>query len=128
MNTFAGICAIGVALFPITPDHATPLQVVIGELHGVFAASLFLVLAWMAIFLFRRTAKGNPGLRKQRRNTVYLICGIVMIACVVLSALILFVPSLNAWLHPLHPILILEGLAIWAFVGLGLSKEERLVF
>lgn len=115
VSTFAGMCAIGVALFPTTPDHATAQQVIIGELHGVFAASLFLVLALMAIFLFRRTDQVIRGVRKQQRDMVYLLCGIVMIACVVLSSLILFIPSLNAWLHPLHPILMLEGLAIWAF-------------
>ncbi|HXX78243.1 MAG TPA: hypothetical protein VEI53_07120 [Ktedonobacteraceae bacterium] len=115
VSTFAGICAIGVALFPITPDHATAQQVIIGDLHGVFAASLFLVLALMAIFLFRRTDQVDPGVRKQQRDIVYLICGIVMIACVALSVPILFIPSLNVWLHPLHPILVLEGLAIWAF-------------
>lgn len=115
VSTLAGMCAIGVALFPITPDQATAQQVVIGAFHGVFAASLFLILALMAIFLFRRTDQVNRALRKQQRDTVYLICGIVMITCVVLSALFLCVPYLHAWLQPLHPILVLEGLAIWAF-------------
>jgi hypothetical protein len=115
VSTLAGMCAIGVALFPTTPDQATGQQVVIGNVHAVFAASLFLILALMAIILFRRTDQVKRGMRKQQRDTVYLTCGIVMLACVALSALILFVPYLNAWLQPLHPILVLEWLSIWAF-------------
>ncbi len=117
VSTIAGICAIGVALFPTTPDvpYPTPQQMAIGLAHGSFASCFFIILALMAIFLFRRTDQDNPKRRKQQRNIVYLICGIVILACVVLAALILFVLPATPWLGPLHPIFWLESLSIFAF-------------
>src|SRR5260370_12498826 len=75
-SIIAGCCAIGVALFPTPPDvGATQLQVTIGWVHSSFAMCFFLILALMAIILFRRTDQENPTPRKQQRNTVYMICG-----------------------------------------------------
>src|SRR5438105_4006044 len=83
-STIAGCCAIGIALFPTPPDMgATQQQLAIGLVHSLFAACFFLILALMAIFLFRRTDQDNPTRRKRQRNVVYLICGIVILACLV---------------------------------------------
>ena len=123
-STIAGICAIGVALFPTTPDvDATQGQTAIGVVHAVFASCFFLVLALMSIILFQR---GNPEKdkvtdtdrkRKRRNNLIYRICGITMVACILLAALILFVPYLsdNRWQHQYHPIFFIEFIATWAF-------------
>jgi hypothetical protein len=83
----------------------------------------------MAIFLFRRTDQVNPTQRKQQRNTLYLICGIAIVACLVLAALILLVPNLSGtpWLQPLHPILVLESLAICAFGIAWFVKGETIL-
>ncbi len=134
VSTIAGICAIGVALFPTTPDvDATQGQTAIGVVHAVFASCFFLILALMAIVLFRKTDPKknpeNPTRRKQQRNTVYLICGIVILACVVLAALILFVPYLHgtSWLQPLHLIFFLESFAILAFGFAWFVKGETFI-
>ena len=130
-STLAGICAIGVSLFPTTPDvGATQRQTAIGLAHGSFAACFFLILALMVIFLFRRTDQDNPTPRKQQRNTVYLFCGIAILACVVIAALLLFVPNLpvTPWLRPLHPIFWLETLSIFAFGFAWFVKGETLCF
>jgi hypothetical protein len=130
-STIAGICAIGVALFPTTPDvGATQRQAITGLAHASFAACFFLILALMAIFLFRRTDPNkNPTRRKQQRNTVYLFCGIAILACVVLAALLLLVPNLpgTPWLQPLHPIFWLESLAIFAFGIAWFVKGETFI-
>ncbi len=128
-STIAGICAIGVALLPTTPDvGATQRQSAIGLAHTSFATCFFLILALMAIFLFRRTDQENPTRRKQQRNTVYLICGIAILACIVLAALILLVPNLpvTSWLRPLHPIFWLEALSVLAFGVAWFVKGETL--
>ncbi len=128
-STIAGICAIGVALFPTTPDvGATQRQSAIGLAHTSFATCFFLILALMVIFLFRRTDQENPTRRKQQRNTVYLFCGIAILACVVFAALLLLVPNLPVipWLRPLHPIFWLESVSILAFGVAWFVKGETL--
>ena len=128
-STLAGISAIGVSLLPTTPDlGATPRQTAIGLAHTSFATCFFLILALMAIFLFRRTDQENPTQIKQQRNMVYLICGIVILVCVVLAALILLVPYLNSasWLRSLHSIFWLESVSVLAFGVAWFVKGETL--
>ncbi|HYT28824.1 MAG TPA: hypothetical protein VEL72_07375 [Ktedonobacteraceae bacterium] len=130
VSTLAGICAIGVSLFPTPPDMgATQQQTTIGLAHGLFASCFFLVLALMSIILFQKTDQAEPARRKQQRNTVYLICGIVILACLVLAALLLFVPYLHdaSWLQPLHPIFFLEAFAILAFGCAWFVKGETFI-
>jgi hypothetical protein len=120
VSNIAGFCAIGISLFPTTPDGviATQQQEMIGKAHFLFATSFLVALAFMAFFLFTR---GNPekvpDRKQKRRNMVYRICGITMATCIVLAAIILFVPYLsdNRWHHQYHPILIIEFIATEAF-------------
>jgi amino acid transporter len=123
----AGVCAIGVSLCPIAPVvGATEQQVMFGVLHLLFATCFFITLAFFAIVLFRKTDK-KPTHRKRQRNMVYLFCGITIIACVVLSGIIvLFLPA-NQRLQSLHPVLWLESLAIFAFGAAWLVKGETIL-
>ena len=131
VSTVAGICAIGVALFPTTPPDvgATQLQVTIGLAHLSFATCFFLILASMAIFLFTRTDQKKKGRRKQLRNAVYYACGIAIVVFLVLAALIVLVPNLRGttWLQLLHPILVLEALADLAFGIAWFVKGETIL-
>ncbi len=127
-STVAGICAIGVTLFPTPPDvGATQRQMAIGLVHTVFATCFLLILALMAIFLFRKTDKVHLGRRKRQRNMVYLICGITILTCIVLAAFLL-IPNLpvTSWLQPLHPIFWLESASIFAFGVAWFVKGETL--
>ena len=127
VSTLAGICAIGVSLFPTPPEvDATQLQTAIGMAHGSFAGGFFLMLAFMAIVLFTKKNPENVTDRKLLRNKVYLICGYTILACIGLAALTLFVPYLQSasWLQSVHPILILEALATWAFGWAWFVKGE----
>ncbi len=158
VSTVAGASAIGVALFPTTPDKATGQQIAIGWAHGLFAACFLGTLAIFALWIFRKTdqkkgkllpnsqrknANGtieiydNRTPRKKQRDIVYLFCGIAIVVCLVLLVLIAFVQNVflsgNPWLQPLHPVLVLETLAIWAFgiawsvkgETLGILKDEE---
>ena len=79
----AGIFAIGVAWFPTTAVGPSDL---IGKIHLTCAALFFLTLAFYSLFLF--TKKGsNPKPQKLRRNIIYIICGLIMIACLIAIAI-----------------------------------------
>ena len=66
----AGAFAIGVALFPTAPDvGATGQQMMIGVLHGLFAACFFLTLAFFALVLFRKTDRNKIQLVESNRET-----------------------------------------------------------
>lgn len=134
-STVAGVCAIGVSLFPTTnvcpPSHmncVTGPQMTIGAVHTVFASLFFGILAFMVLVLFTRK---NPipdkvTKRKQQRNTAYFICGGIMLACIVLMLLILIVPNLQ-WLQSHHSILMLEAFADFAFGAAWFIKGETFI-
>lgn len=142
-STAAGICAIGVALFPTAPAiGATPRQSGVGGLHYAFAATFFVILAYFALFLFTKPAApfakplahisrmllrrpatlvATPNAvqlthRKRQRNQVYMVCGSTIVACILLL-LLLRLPGVPQF-QSLHPVFWLETLAICAF-GFG---------
>jgi hypothetical protein len=75
----AGLCAIVVALVPF--DHPQ-----LAHLHLAAAAVFFVVLAGMSFFLFTQTG-GNPTSQKLNRNTIYRVCGLTMMLCVVFAGM-----------------------------------------
>jgi len=76
----AGIFAAGVAIFPnSSPQH----WIVIA--HFVSAGIFLSVLAFFSLYLFRLTDPTcQPTDEKRIRNKVYLWCGIIMLACLVI--------------------------------------------
>ncbi|GAC1565849.1 MAG: hypothetical protein NVS2B2_37420 [Ktedonobacteraceae bacterium] len=126
-STVAGGAAIGVSLFPTPPDvNATQQQMMLGWWHVSFALCFFSLLAFFALYLFRKTDQQDPTPRKQLRNKVYLFCGLVLVACLALLVLVSFLPG-NLWLQPLHPIFWLEALAILAFGFAWFVKGETIL-
>lgn len=121
----AGIFAIGVALFPTTRNQWETLPPVLyneslfGILHGILAASLFLILTGFSYFLFTKSDKKYPGPNKERSNRIYKTCGLIMLACVFLMGGYTFYTSRLQGrpdpLEPYHLVFILEGLASLAF-------------
>jgi len=121
----ASAFAIGVALFPTTPEGtATCLQKVIGAIHLTSAALLFLTLAYFSYFLFTKTDHSpgkTPTRRKLQRNWVYRICGIAMVASVAAVAILGFLPS-DLPVKQRDPVFWLESVAIVAFGISWLTK------
>jgi len=106
--------AIGVALFPATPDKgATEQQMTIGTVHLLCAGCFLLTLAIFALWLFRKGVP-DPTDEKRRRNRVYLSCGIAILVCLVVIVLVIFLPG-TSWLQPFHLLFWLESLATLAF-------------
>ncbi len=82
----AGAGAIGVGLFPTPPDHPTLPQAILGYCHFASGGLMFSSLAVIALWLFRRA---DPQARRNRlrqlRNSIYLACGVVMVAALALA-------------------------------------------
>ena len=117
-GNLACVFAVGVALFP---DNGTGIDPTV---HYLAAASLFLVLAYFSLFLFTKTG-GNPTPRKLIRNRVYRVCGVVMLACIVLMGLYKSAGSPVA-LSPVRPVFWLEAFALWALGFSWFVKGETL--
>ncbi len=126
----AGVAALGVGLFPsVNPDHAqlTQLEVEIGFAHSGFAALMFLTLAYFCLVLFRRTSPGRKiTRRKQLRNRIYGVCGVVILVCNALMAS-LVIPAIDHVLRPYDPLLLFETLSLVAFGVAWLTKGEGLM-
>lgn len=84
-GNLAGFFAVGIALFPTAEKGPNNW---IGIVHFICAASFFLILSVISMFMFTRK-KPNPTRQKRTRNKIYVICGLIMIACLI-SILIYF--------------------------------------
>ena len=110
--------ALGVAVFPNTDPG---LQRV---LHFVSATGLFLVLSFFSLFLFTKSgATRTP--QKERRNKIYIVCGICMLVCIALIGIYSCCLSYSQVAH-LRLVLWLETIALWAFGVSWFIKGETL--
>jgi hypothetical protein len=125
LSRIAWVCALGTSLFPA---HKDPVDKgIVGYLHFVFAASLFLVLIYFCLALFRKD-DGHPTPQKLWRNTFYKTFGFVMVACIALIAVYYRLPGEAAErIAPYKPVFWLESLAIVSFGASWLIKGEFLL-
>lgn len=77
----AGFLTLGVVIFPTTLAGPTDW---IGRVHYICAGSLFLLLAWISLFHFPRKRSGS---RKHVTDKIQVLCGFLMIACVLATVL-----------------------------------------
>lgn len=141
-GTLASFCALGVAIFPTSPENPVPLcdtpacnipavitNPFISNLHFVFATSFFLVLTYFSLFLFTKTkSMSTQTKQKKTRNSIYKTCGYIMLACIALIALYFFYLEkryLN--LAKFDPVFWLETIALWAFAVSWLIKGELIL-
>ncbi len=119
--------AIGVAIFPTTPDIPKPdWMPIIGILHLVFAMLLFLTLIYFSLCLFTKGKAGEePSGRKKARNRVYRTCGYIMLACILLVPVyhLFFKPGLDG----LNPVFWLETIALLAFGVSWFTKGQAIL-
>lgn len=122
LSTSAGILALGVAFFP-TNETSTdscaiihlPLNELRSNLHNVFSAALFLVLAAISLFQFTKSRGVVVTRQKKQRNRVYRVCGVLMLVCIVLLALYANVRDNMPWLKAYKPVFWFESGALLAF-------------
>ena len=131
IDTIAGrfgcVFALGVALFPTTPDSAASSHAqLIGYVHLVFAALFFATLIFFSLVLFPKTNKDKkiaPTKRKLQRNIVYKACGYTMCFCISLIVGYSFLPLLKEY----NPVFWLEAIAVVAFGISWLTKGEAIL-
>lgn len=86
-SIIAAIASLGVAFFPTRiPTGLTALawwKDSTGIIHYMSAAILFIMFAIFALWLFRLSDDPQPSADKQRRNKIYLVCGLVIVGCIV---------------------------------------------
>jgi len=130
-GNLACVFAIGVALFPTTPNSvklASGIQPG-GIAHLIFAALFFVTLAYFSLFLFTKTDPSKkPTERKLQRNRVYKTCGYIMFACIVLAAVFDLLPdNIQKPIAAYKPVFWLEAVAILAFGVSWFTKGEAIL-
>jgi len=133
----ACLFAMGVALFPNSGSGWER------AVHLSSAACLFLLLAFFSLYLFTKTNESPPGFwptvrsfhfkaarrgesltrEKRSRNRVYIICGIIIVVCIILVLLYNLFWQ-NTAISNIKPVLLLEWTMIWAFGFAWLIKGE----
>jgi hypothetical protein len=123
---FSSICALGVAFFPTTPDsHPTERQCEVGTAHYIFAALLFLTLAYFCLVLFKMMASGKTVTpQKIQRNRVYTVCGYAILASLALIVLIEVVLKHSYLIGHLGTLFCFETTSLIAFGIAWLTKGE----
>ena len=123
LNTAAGVLGLGVCLFPCAatsePFVGTfNLPVEISDtLHMISAIGFFGILAYNSMFQFTKGSL-EPTENKKKRNIIFRVCGIGMIA----SFILLPIASI---LHIPHAIWVVETIAL-AFFGISwLTKANH---
>lgn len=121
----AGVGALGVGLFPTTPDNPSTAENIVGDLHFAFGAVMFSSLIVIALWLFRKTGAGVPTRVKVLRDRVYLICGLVMLVSLALAGIVSlpFASGLNS----INPVFWLETIAIVSFGVSWLVKGQAVL-
>lgn len=126
----AGACALGVAFCPSFNPHSkryVQVDFVLGFVHTAFAILMFLVLAYICIFRFRKSSPGKRlTRRKQHRNRIYAVSGFIMVACMIAMAGIT-IRAVADRRHPSHWLFWCETLSLCAFGVAWLTKGEGIL-
>ncbi|MEO8535259.1 MAG: hypothetical protein ABI441_15990 [Flavobacterium sp.] len=136
LTTLAAICGIGIAFSPTATSSARSstihvanetVPIVFGiERHFIFAGLFFISLAIISLVYFPKPKDKEQVVtpQKKKRNVIYLICGWVIIASMVLLVLyFIFKPS---FLQNIPVVFILEAVAIEAFGLSWITKGQTL--
>jgi hypothetical protein len=123
ISTIAGVLAIGVALFPTATGDPTDTERLVGVVHQVCAAVLFLLLAVFCLVLFTRS---DPTVRPDPvpGNRFYRTCGYLIVAAIVLAVASNALP--DDVRDTLRPVLWCEAVAVFAFGAAWLARSDAI--
>lgn len=129
INTLTGIAGLCICLFPcsnpemyamgLIPDYVGTFQlpvVISGWIHNISAALFFMLLAYNVLFLFTKSG-GEMTENKKKRNLIYKICGIGMMAALLA---IVVVAIFNIWAGTW----VVEAIALFFFGIAFLTKAD----
>lgn len=127
ITTLAGIMALILTLFPTSVSFYPNAFNFCGIdssitkwIHNISAITFFFCLAFMEIFQFTKTS-GNITDEKKKRNRLYRICGIIMLAAIFVGGALSFLFKLP------YTTYIGEGIGLEAFGIAWLVKGETLL-
>jgi hypothetical protein len=130
----AAVFALLVAMFPTDFGSYADMQcsrITDGEdkfsnaVHYISASILFSTFAFFSLVQFTKSNKPGPmGQPKKNRNTIYKICGWVIVACIVAITLLSFIDALYQKVKAFKPTFVLETVALLAFGFSWLIKGE----
>jgi hypothetical protein len=128
----AAHAALAVAFFPTDPDIASYCEFVtnkrfisVNYIHYAGAAILFSCFAFFSLVLFTKTDPTKVMTQqKKARNSIYVTCGIIISACIILLAIYNSIDSLEFILGKYKPTLVLESIALFAFGISWIAKGE----
>ena len=131
MAKAAGVLGFMIAIFPDSLDLDNPCTIIVEQniptwmatVHFISATLFLLVLAYFSIFLFTKS-DGVMTPEKKKRNTIYRICGFIIIACLIILALYFATAKLKTVFGGYSPVLIFETIAFWAFGFSWIVKGE----
>ena len=124
----ACVFAIGIALFPTKPAcDVTDIVLIVGYLHAFFTVAFFSTLTYFSYCLFTKSKYDKDKLpqKKQQRNLVYKVCGIIMAFCMLGIIIKFILPGQTEFLGK-SLIFWLESFAIWAFGVSWFTKGEAI--
>lgn len=135
-GTTASILGFATAIFPTGQKELFcnftmspyPFPSYFTYIHAGAAALFFIVLAYFCIKLFTKSANNDIPITNEKgiRNKIYRACGILIISCLILMAIVYLNKSLNIKLANYKPIFVLETIMLWAFGFSWLVKGEVL--
>lgn len=118
LNTTAGVFGLLICLFPCWTniEKVGTFQIPVdisAAIHNISAVVFFAILSYVSLFQFTKS-NGNMTENKKKRNIIFRICGIGMIA----SFLILLLPTfyIQIWL--------IEAIALFFFGISWLTKAN----
>ncbi len=130
-TNLAGFFALGVVIFPTGAvncigDNLRTFTSTMntGYIHFTMATLFFITLALISMVNFRRTGD-RVSFGKKEDHQLFLLCGIIMLLCIVLIFVYSVWPALQrSWLSKLHPVFSLEAIALIFFGISWLAKGK----
>lgn len=122
----AGIFALGIAFFPNNTCDPWTIKNII---HLSSAFLFFSTLIYFSLCLFTQSKEKKPYSKpKANRNRVFIICGWIMILCIVLIALYMaWLIDVFPCLENIEPVFWLESIALLAF-GISWITKGQLIY
>jgi hypothetical protein len=117
----AGVLAVGIALFPMSwpPD---PSKDSLLSLHGIFAVSFFVCVAYVCIFRASDTLPlVTDAAERERYRRVYKALGVAMVASPAIAFIFTSVPPLQS-----VSTFFIEAAGVWVFSAYWLVKSHEI--
>lgn len=132
-SKIAGLFALLVAMFPTQFGSYADMQCsrisntgsgISNIIHYISASVLFLTFAFFSLIQFTKSNKSHMAGQKKIRNRIYIVCGWVILLCIVGITLISFIDPLYEKVKKYKPTFTLETIALLAFGFSWLIKGE----